>query len=268
MCALIGPPFQVWRSGSHWQPSELQVGDRPKPPRGPRGRCATWPLVDEAAREGGTYPWLHQPERPRYPGRLGYIPQHQGDARSASLRLLRSGFCCRRLLASPSALLLPFPTPLSFFLFPWFPPFQSLVRNGGTGYLTACFAMMVGPQGRTVGVEHIPQLVASSINSIKRSAASSLLNDGSLSVHTADGRKGWPELAPYDAIHVGAASPDIPRALLEQLKPGGRMVIPVGNFFQDLKVVDKNDDGSVGVYSEASVRFVPLTSRAAQLQDY
>lgn len=132
MCALIGPPFQVWRSGSHWQPSELQVGDRPKPPRGPRGRCATWPLVDEAAREGGTYPWLHQPERPRYPGRLGYIPQHQGDARSASLRLLRSGFCCRRLLASPSALLLPFPTPLSFFLFPWFPPFQSLVRNGGT----------------------------------------------------------------------------------------------------------------------------------------
>lgn len=148
------------------------------------------------------------------------------------------------------------------------PGMRALDVGSGTGYLTACFAMMVGPQGRTVGVEHIPELVASSINSIKRSAASSLLNDGSLSVHTADGRKGWPELAPYDAIHVGAASPDIPRALLEQLKPGGRMVIPVGNFFQNLKVVDKNDDGSVHVYSEASVRFVPLTSRAAQLQDY
>ncbi|RWW04515.1 hypothetical protein GW17_00032250, partial [Ensete ventricosum] len=138
----------------------------------------------------------------------------------------------------------------------------------GTGYLTACFAIMVGPQGCAVGVEHIPELVASSINSIKRSAASSMLDEGSLSVHAADGRKGWPELAPYDAIHVGAASPDIPRSLLAQLKPGGRMVIPVGNFFQDLKVVDKNDDGSVRVRSEASVRFVPLTSRAAQLHDY
>ncbi|CAL9110660.1 unnamed protein product [Musa textilis] len=148
------------------------------------------------------------------------------------------------------------------------PGMRALDVGSGTGYLTACFAIMVGLQGRAVGVEHIPELVASSINSIKRSAASSILNEGSLSVHAADGRKGWPELAPYDAIHVGAASPDIPRALLEQLKPGGRMVIPVGNFFQDLKVVDKNDDGSVRVHSEASVRFVPLTSRAAQLQDY
>ncbi|KAJ8501139.1 hypothetical protein OPV22_011691 [Ensete ventricosum] len=148
------------------------------------------------------------------------------------------------------------------------PGMHALDVGSGTGYLTACFAIMVGPQGCAVGVEHIPELVASSINSIKRSAASSMLDEGSLSVHAADGRKGWPELAPYDAIHVGAASPDIPRSLLAQLKPGGRMVIPVGNFFQDLKVVDKNDDGSVRVRSEASVRFVPLTSRAAQLHDY
>lgn len=55
----------------------------------------------------------------------------------------------------------------------------------GTGYLTACFAMMVGPQGRVVGIEHIPELVAASIENIKRSAAAQLLKDGSLSIHVA-----------------------------------------------------------------------------------
>lgn len=88
------------------------------------------------------------------------------------------------------------------------------------------------------------------------------------SLLAADGRLGWPELAPYDAIHVGAAAPEIPPALLEQLKPGGRMVIPVGNFLQDLKVIDKNPDGSISVRSETSVRYVPLTSRSAQLEGY
>lgn len=83
----------------------------------------------------------------------------------------------------------------------------------------------------------------------------------------ADGRLGWPEAAPYDAIHVGAAAPEIPPALIEQLKPGGRMVIPVGNIFQDLKVVDKNSDGSISIRSETSVRYVPLTSRDAQLRN-
>jgi protein-L-isoaspartate(D-aspartate) O-methyltransferase len=55
----------------------------------------------------------------------------------------------------------------------------------GTGYLTACFALMVGPEGRAVGVEHIPELVATSIENIKKSAAAPQLNDGSLSIHVA-----------------------------------------------------------------------------------
>jgi protein-L-isoaspartate(D-aspartate) O-methyltransferase len=82
-----------------------------------------------------------------------------------------------------------------------------------------------------------------------------------------DGRLGWPDAAPYDAIHVGAAAPEIPQPLLEQLKPGGRMVIPVGTYSQDLQVIDKNTDGSTSVRNDASVRYVPLTSRSAQLQD-
>lgn len=53
----------------------------------------------------------------------------------------------------------------------------------GTGYLTACFAVMVGSQGRAVGIEHIPELVTWSIENIKKSAAAPLLEEGSLSVH-------------------------------------------------------------------------------------
>ncbi|CAL9131237.1 unnamed protein product [Musa textilis] len=147
------------------------------------------------------------------------------------------------------------------------PGMKALDVGSGTGYLTACFAMMVGPQGRAVGVEHIPELVDFSINNIKNSAASTLLKEGSLSVHVADGRLGWPDLAPCDAIHVGAAAPEIPQPLIDQLKPGGRMVIPVGTMFQDLQVVDKKMDGSVSIRSETPVRYVPLTSKAAQLHN-
>ncbi|XP_068308158.1 protein-L-isoaspartate O-methyltransferase 1-like isoform X1 [Pyrus communis] len=143
---------------------------------------------------------------------------------------------------------------------------RALDVGSGTGYLTACFGLMVGPQGRAVGVEHIPELVSSSITNIEKSAAGKLLKEGSLSVHLGDGRQGWPEFAPYDAIHVGAAAPEIPQPLIDQLRPGGRMVIPVGNIFQDLKVVDKGLDGSISVRTETSVRYVPLTSRDAQLR--
>ncbi|KAM7475459.1 hypothetical protein LguiB_022702 [Lonicera macranthoides] len=146
------------------------------------------------------------------------------------------------------------------------PGMHALDVGSGTGYLTACVAVMVGPQGRVIGVEHIPELVDTSIKNIQKSAAASFLKDNSLSLHVADGRLGWPEFAPYDAIHVGAAAPEIPQPLIDQLKPGGRLVIPVGNIFQDLKVVDKKLDGSISIRSETSVRYVPLTSREAQLR--
>lgn len=148
------------------------------------------------------------------------------------------------------------------------PGMRALDIGSGTGYLTACFAMMVGPQGRAVGVDHIPELVTVSIENVKKSEAALLLADGNLSLHVGDGRLGWPDLAPYDAIHVGAAAPEVPKPLIEQLKPGGRMVIPVGDFFQDLQVIDKQLDGSLKVHSETSVRYVPLTSSQEQLHGH
>ncbi len=74
-----------------------------------------------------------------------------------------------------------------------------------------------------------------------------------------DGYVGWPEAAPFDAIIVTAAPDHIPAALLEQLKPGGRMVIPVGTLSQELMVVRKAADGSTLNETIVPVRFVPLT---------
>jgi protein-L-isoaspartate(D-aspartate) O-methyltransferase len=66
---------------------------------------------------------------------------------------------------------------------PWCLYFPSSELFAGTGYLTACFALMVGPQGRAVGVEHIPELVSLAKENIQKSAAATLLKDGFLSVH-------------------------------------------------------------------------------------
>jgi protein-L-isoaspartate(D-aspartate) O-methyltransferase len=80
----------------------------------------------------------------------------------------------------------------------------------------------------------------------------------SIQVRIGDGYLGWPEAAPFDAIIVTAAAPVLPQPLLDQLKIGGRMVIPVGDFSQELMLVTKNDEGVVKK-SIIPVRFVPMT---------
>ena len=81
-----------------------------------------------------------------------------------------------------------------------------------------------------------------------------------IEVRIGDGYAGWPERAPFDGIIVTAAAPAIPQALVDQLKPGGRMVIPVGERWgaQDLLLVSKGADGRVERKSVLPVRFVPL----------
>jgi protein-L-isoaspartate(D-aspartate) O-methyltransferase len=74
-----------------------------------------------------------------------------------------------------------------------------------------------------------------------------------------DGYKGWPEHAPFDAIIVTAAPDHVPPALVEQLKPGGQLVIPVGRLAQQLIVLTKRADGSTEQRAVAPVQFVPLT---------
>lgn len=92
-------------------------------------------------------------------------------------------------------------------------------------------------------------------------AAATLKRLGYANVTTriGDGYQGWAEHAPFDGIMVTAAPDHIPPALIEQLKPGGRLVIPVGDLVQDLMVVEKKPDGTTTSTSVVPVRFVPLT---------
>jgi len=99
------------------------------------------------------------------------------------------------------------------------------------------------------------------VESLGRTAAATLQRLGYANVHTriGDGYKGWPEQAPFDAIIVTAAPDHVPPALVEQLKPGGHLVIPVGRLAQQLIVITKNADGSTTRREIAPVQFVPLT---------
>ncbi|KAM9959203.1 hypothetical protein ACTFIR_000267 [Dictyostelium discoideum] len=137
--------------------------------------------------------------------------------------------------------------------------------GSGSGYVTACLGHLMGCTGRVIGVEHIPELIERSTESIKR-LDSTLLDR--IQFLVGDGIKGWKQLK-YDIIYLGAAieSLQVARELIDQLKNGGRIVMPVGksNDFHELMVVDKNEDGIVSIKSLGVVRFVPLTSKENQL---
>ncbi len=101
------------------------------------------------------------------------------------------------------------------------------------------------------------------IEPLEKQAAERLksLGYGNVTVRMGDGYYGWPEAAPFDAIIVTAAASQVPPPLLKQLKPGGRMVIPLGIQFmtQYLMLVEKRGDGSVTTRQILPVAFVPLT---------
>ncbi len=82
-------------------------------------------------------------------------------------------------------------------------------------------------------------------------------------VRNADGYYGWQEAAPYDRIIITAAANHIPPPLINQLKPGGKLILPLGNirFYQTLTLVTKNRDGKVSVSHHTHVRFVPMTGK-------
>ena len=121
----------------------------------------------------------------------------------------------------------------------------------GSGYQAAVLAEIVA---KVYSIELI--------DSLGRTAAKRLeeLGYGNIEVRIGDGYKGWPEKAPFDSIVVTAAAPRVPQALVEQLKTGGRMVIPVGGEgeIQYLKVLTKRTDGGVDEKRVLPVRFVPL----------
>lgn len=99
-------------------------------------------------------------------------------------------------------------------------PGQRVLDVGcGSGYAAALLADLVAPGGSVIAIERIAALVE---------PARCRLHGRAVAVHHADGGEGWAAGAPYDAIHVAAVAGEIPPALLAQLAPGGRLVIPLG----------------------------------------
>jgi protein-L-isoaspartate(D-aspartate) O-methyltransferase len=131
---------------------------------------------------------------------------------------------------------------------------RALEIGTGSGYQAAILAEL-GAQVFTI--EIIQPLGEAARERLKR------LGYERINTHIGDGYDGWPARAPFDAIIVTAAAKNIPSPLLEQLKVGGRMVIPVGSPFgaQQLLLVRKDPDGRVTTRKLLPVRFVPLTGR-------
>lgn len=122
----------------------------------------------------------------------------------------------------------------------------------GCGYHAAVVAEIVGKSGRVISIEYIPELAERAVTNLKA------LGYNNVEVIVGDGSKGYEKEAPYDKIYVTAAAPDIPKPLVDQLKPGGRMVIPVGDSVQWLIIVEKDEDGNLKKKNWGSVRFVLL----------
>lgn len=122
--------------------------------------------------------------------------------------------------------------------------------GAGSGYQTAILAELAE---HVVAVERLPALAASAQATLWR------LGYQNVEIITADGSLGWPPSAPYNVIIVSAASPFIPPALVDQLAPDGRLVIPVGNVREQvLQLVAKQADGSTKVSVLEGCRFVPM----------
>ena len=127
----------------------------------------------------------------------------------------------------------------------------------GSGYQAAVLAELVA---KVYTIEIVEPLAKRAMRTLEQ------LGYGNIEVRIGDGYNGWAAAAPFDAIIVTAAPPEIPNPLIDQLRPGGRMVIPVGGSrdVQDLLLLEKRLDGTAVTKRTLTVRFVPLTRSPAR----
>jgi protein-L-isoaspartate(D-aspartate) O-methyltransferase len=121
----------------------------------------------------------------------------------------------------------------------------------GSGYQAAVLSPLVR---EVFTIEIVPELARSAAETLKRLGLTNVFT------RLGDGYKGWPEKAPFDRILLTAAPPEIPQALLDQLKPGGRLVAPVGvgPLSQEIVVIDKSKNGELKRRRDIPVMFVPM----------
>ncbi len=133
---------------------------------------------------------------------------------------------------------------------------QTILEIGtGSGYQAAILSQLVQ---QVYSLEIIPSLAARAAEILSR------LGYDNIEVRTGDGHSGWIEHAPYDGIIITAAATHLPQALLDQLKPGGRLIIPVGLPYmsQKLLLVEKDLAGKLHTRDILGVAFVPMTGGA------
>lgn len=155
-------------------------------------------------------------------------------------------------------------------LLPFLKPGAKVLDVGsGSGYTLAIFHHLVAEKAssKVVGVDHMQALVDRANANLEKDGLAPALASGQILNVCADGRKGYPQLAPFDAIHVGAAAmSEVPQALIDQLNSPGRMFIPVEDQpgLQNIYQVDKAADGAVTKLKVCGVRYVPLTDPDSQ----
>ncbi len=135
-------------------------------------------------------------------------------------------------------------------------PTQTILEIGtGSGYQAAILAQLVQ---QVYSLEIIPSLAVEAADLLLR------LGYTNIEIKVGDGHTGWPEHAPYDGIIITAAASHLPQALIDQLRPGGRLVIPVGQPYssQQLMLVEKDLAGRMNARDVLKVVFVPMTGGA------
>jgi protein-L-isoaspartate(D-aspartate) O-methyltransferase len=137
------------------------------------------------------------------------------------------------------------------------PSARALEIGTGSGYQAAVLAELVA---HVYTIELEPSLAASAQRILTE------LGYDNITARAGDGYAGWPEHAPFDIIIVTAAPDHVPQALLDQLKPGGRMIVPIGasGATQQLQLIEKDPSGKLHTKNISPVRFVPLRRDAGE----
>jgi protein-L-isoaspartate(D-aspartate) O-methyltransferase len=121
----------------------------------------------------------------------------------------------------------------------------------GCGYHAAVTAELVGAEN-VYSVEYVDELAEQARERLAR------IGYGDVSIRQGDGHEGWPEHAPYDAAYLTCAAPDFPERVVEQVREGGRLLAPLGEFRQELVYAERRAEGSLDGEDRGGVRFVEM----------
>ena len=137
----------------------------------------------------------------------------------------------------------------------------------GSGYLTAAMSKMMNDKGTVIGIEHIKELYDFGLNNICKHHKN-LIDSKKIILVLGDGRLGYKNRAPYRCIHIGAASRQVPKDIIEQIDYGGRLVMPLGEpNDQYIYIIDKDMSGKLTYKKGLSVCYGSLTSAMNQLNN-